>query len=80
MEEDTPMELFLESITNILNQLVRFGEMIFDDVVVEMVLNALFESYEYYVSSILSQQVMPMLNKLIAKLLHEETRSELHGD
>ncbi len=49
MEEDTPMELFLESITNILNQLVRFGEKIVDDVVVEMVLNALFESYEYYV-------------------------------
>ncbi len=43
------MEFFWESVTNILNQLVRFGEKIVDDVVEEMVLNALFESYEYYV-------------------------------
>jgi hypothetical protein len=48
MEEDTPMECFLEFVTDLLNQLVRFGEKIVDDVVVEMVVNALLESYEYY--------------------------------
>jgi len=49
MEEDTPMEFFLEFVIDFLNQLAKFGEKIVDDVVVEMVLNALFESYEYYV-------------------------------
>jgi hypothetical protein len=43
------MEMFLESITNILNRLSRFGEKMVDYVVVEMVLNTLLESYEYYV-------------------------------
>jgi hypothetical protein len=49
MEEDTPMEIFLEFVTDLLNQLAKFGEKIVDDVVVEMVLNTLLESYEYYV-------------------------------
>jgi hypothetical protein len=49
MEEDIPMEKKLEFVINIFNQLVGFGEKIVDDVVVEMVLNALPTSYEYYV-------------------------------
>jgi hypothetical protein len=44
-----------------------------------MVINALPKSYEYYVESILSQQFMHTLDELTAKLLHEETRKELHG-
>jgi hypothetical protein len=44
-----------------------------------MVLNALPESYEYYVWSILSQQLMRTLDELTAKLLHEEIKKELHG-
>jgi len=48
MEEDIPMEKKLEFVINIFNQLVGFGEKIVDDVV-EMVLNALPTSYEYYV-------------------------------
>jgi hypothetical protein len=79
MEEDIPMEMFLESITNLLNQLASFGEKIIDDVVVKMVLNALPEIYEYYVQSILSQQLMRTLDEFIAKLLHEETKKEFHG-
>jgi len=54
MEVDTPMKLFLEFVTNLLNQLADLGEKIVDDVVVEMVLNALPKSQEYYVQSILS--------------------------
>lgn len=53
MEVDTPMKLFLEFVTNLLNQLADLGEKIVDDVV-EMVLNALPKSQEYYVQSILS--------------------------
>jgi hypothetical protein len=45
----------------------------------EMVLNPLPTSYEYYVWSILSQQVMLMLDELIAKLLHEKTKNKLCG-
>ncbi len=72
--------MFLESITNILNRLSRFGEKMVDYVVVEMVLNTLLESYEYYVQLILSQKVILTLVEFIAKLLHEETRSKLYGE
>jgi hypothetical protein len=41
MEKDVAMEFFLKSTTNILNQLVGFGKKIVNDVIVEMVLNAL---------------------------------------
>jgi hypothetical protein len=67
----------LEFVIDLLNQLADLGEKIVGDVVVEMVLNALPESYEYYVQSILSQQVMPMLDELTSNLLHEETKREL---
>ncbi len=73
-----PMEMFLESVTNLLNQLAGFGGKIVDDVV-KMVLNALPEIYEYYVQSILSQQLVRTLDELTTKLLHEETKKELHG-
>ncbi len=69
----------LEFVINIFNQLASFGEKIVDDVVMEMVLNPLPTSYEYYVWSILSQQVMLMLDELIAKLLHEKTKNKLCG-
>jgi hypothetical protein len=49
MEEDTPMGKKLEFVINIFNQLASFGEKIVDDVVMEMVLNPLPTSYEYYV-------------------------------
>lgn len=44
-----PWKKNLEFVTNIFNQPADFGEKIVDDVVVEMVLNALPKSYEYYV-------------------------------
>ncbi len=68
------MEIFFKSVINLLNRLVNFGEKIVDDVVVKMVLNALLEIYEYYVQSILSQQLMHTLDELTAKLLHEEIK------
>jgi hypothetical protein len=74
MEKDMPMEIFFKSVINLLNRLVNFGEKIVDDVVVKMVLNALLEIYEYYVQSILSQQLMHTLDELTAKLLHEEIK------
>jgi hypothetical protein len=43
------MEKNLDFVNNIFNQLVGFGEKIVDDVVVEMVLNTLPKSYDYYV-------------------------------
>lgn len=79
MEVDTPMKFFLEFVTDLLNQLADLGEKIVDDVVMEMVLNTLPKSYEYYVQAILSQQVMPTLYELTSKLLHEETKRELCG-
>lgn len=78
MEMDTPMKFFLEFVTDLLNQLADLGEKIVD-VVVEMVINTLPKSYEYYVQAILSQQVMPTLYELTSKLLHEETKRELCG-
>jgi hypothetical protein len=74
MEKDMPMEIFFKSVINLLNRLANFGEKIVDDVVVKMVLNALLEIYEYYVQSILSQQLMHTLDELTAKLLHEEIK------
>ena len=79
LEEGGSVAEFLKEVNDVSNQLVAIGEAVSNDKVVEHVLNALPESYEYFVSTIGLRDQLPDVNTLTGLLLHDEARRELWG-
>ena len=77
LEERGSVAKFLKEIKDISNQLIPIGETVSNNEIVEHVLNVLFESYEYFVSSIGLRDRLSDVTLLTGLLLHDEARREL---